>query len=391
MYVPSPNRLACSRGSLIPASFECVEVVGFRYAARCGPLAIRYGLQSLMIREIAQALFGGVPAADIAPWLADRIGGNLARVDVLIAAAQDFEGYPVSVMADEGFEGILIFVDATCGGPSEPVAAFLPFANRIVYVGSDREVANGFAEFVETPPAALRIFGEGRAGPDFVDRSPHIGRRLKLLAYVADEPCAPEAEALFDLVAAELGPREVVEALGACAGSRPDLRRSLDCGRNGCNQTIFESFRFALLVDAVAPGHRQRCPKRVGDDAGGLSVIDALLAGTVPIYSGGARAFDVLNPAAVIPAAFETHPGHISLGQAFVYLHESVLSNMSLEAEIASAPALQPLAASRLFARSGFAASVLAAVGRIGHSMPQTRCVMEEMSAADGVWRLTRS
>lgn len=186
--------------------------------------------------------------------------------------------------------------------------------DRTLYVGADRAAAAAYADAVEAPPGAFWILGRAahgdlprrlgalRAGP-LGPPHPSAGHP-KLLAYWANAPCLPEAEAFFDMAVgafARRGDLGAVEALGDCHGSRPEARPP---GWNAQRRVVAERdlaaalvpYRFVMAFEASAAAP-DRCPRHVGLD--GL-VLEALVAGAVPVYRGAADVGAVLNASALL-------------------------------------------------------------------------------------------
>lgn len=195
--------------------------------------------------------------------------------------------------------------------PSVPPALRCWDSRRTMYVGADRAAAAAYAAALELPPGALAVLRRAASGDldgqlaalRAAPPVPHPSvRREKLLAYLADE-CLPEAEAFFDLAVGALAGLGLgaVEALGACCGSHPEARPS---GWTAGAQlraahldraAALAPYRFALAFEASA-NSGDRCPRHVG----GSVVLEALAAGTVPVYRGPLEAWAVINEAAVL-------------------------------------------------------------------------------------------
>merc|ERR1712232_1494298 len=139
----------------------------------------------------------------------------------------------------------------------------------------------------------------------------------------------------------------IVEALGNCYGSHPEAR-PVACGRGGggpcraarINPAVaLASYRFAMAFDASADSVHA-CPRHVGASV----VLEALVAGTIPVYRGPMEAYAVLNSSAII-----FMQPWMSLAEGLLLLRE-VIDDGAAAARMAVAAALPFASEVRWFA-----------------------------------------
>jgi hypothetical protein len=181
------------------------------------------------------------------------------------------------------------------------------------------------------PEDSLLVSLRARSRPIDVSAS-----KSKLLAYISDE-CSPDEELFFDLAVEALQGYGIIEALGRCHGSHPELIPS-HCGGpcEAARQNPAEAlkpFRFSLSFDASSSSN-SHCPMHVSHRA-----FDALIAGAIPVYRGPDAAFAVLDRSAIVHV-----PTHSSLQEGVTVLVRAALDE-ALTAKMMAAPAL-PLDAS---------------------------------------------
>lgn len=320
-YMPSARYLNCSLGTLAPASFACIPCAQVNFLLADNPV-LQPGLGGGLISApedmwcyytcgrvrvksadndgldlIAKGLFRHLPCAEFSGWLEGEV---LAGTDLLVATASSFDRLPDTVLADNGFRGIVVLVDFGCGDLSVVAhPALRCWVDRVMYVGADRLAATAYATFLEVPPGALKLMGRHDRNLQTQLSRLRISERqtrltkTKFLAYRADE-CIPEEEKLFDLIYERLRGFGAVEALGRCHGSHPEAAVSPCNGACATGDESFRPFRFVLAVEPSAASQR-RCPRSVN-----ITVLDALIADAVPLYRGPDEAGAVLNDRAVI-------------------------------------------------------------------------------------------
>lgn len=405
-FTPSQSSLLCTSGELQLQGFSCESACAEQGAklpaiagpsaphlcehVSCGALVVTHGEGLAMV---ALGLLGHVPCREIRPWNREHV---LARTDVLVVSVADFEGVPTDVLQQQGFTGVVVWVDLECdvqdpdglsaeelqrrlfaagvgvpnaanhsrlvqmyaqaGMPPAVPPALRCWEPRTVYAGADRGAASVHAALLEFPPGSqLMLHGDLeqrrlRAHLDVLRQEPRsvapAASKPKLMAYIADR-CLPEAEVFFDLVFEMLGGLGAVEALGDCFGSHPEARPAACSGssRAGlCREarsdaaTALAPYRFALAFEASA-GSVWKCPRHVG----GSVLIPALVAGAVPVYRGPMEAYEAVNLSAVVLI-----PASASMKQA-VSLFRAAIDDGAMSSAMAAAAALPDRSVARWF------------------------------------------
>jgi len=296
----------------------------------------------------------------------------------------DFDTLPNTILMQSGFRGAVALVDMGCGKARHP--ALQCWQSRTFYIGADR-VAGLLhsAAYLEMPPGAVHLLarhGDGlfSAAPLSVPlarlrapQRPARNKKTKLLAYISDV-CSPAAERFFDLAVDALRGMGTVEALGRCHGSHPETVPAL-CGGpcEAARQNVtaaLEPFRFAMAFEESAES-TDRCPQHVGG-----MVLDALIAGAIPVYRGPDEALSILNrDALVFVAPFRP------LEEGLAKMRLAMLDTQGSLA-IASTPALQATPAHRWFMwddallghRTKLAADAVRLVQPVLKGAPHWRC-----------------
>lgn len=157
-------------------------------------------------------------------------------------------------------------------------------------------------------PLASTSFANRRAHSplDLATRPRPFQAKPKFLAYMA-YTCVDHRDRLFDLLVTAAARRGLgaADALSRCAGFRSGHRR---VGRNHTRNneaafldeavTLYQPYRFALVFEnKLVPGYVTE------------KIVNAFLAGAIPIYWGSSSVKDIFNPGAFLYANELQGPG----------------------------------------------------------------------------------
>lgn len=315
---------------------------------QCGSLRVSYSGHD-GLSWVAVAFFRHASCVEFSSW---SPGDSLVRTDLLVTTLDDMKGLHSSILESAGFRGVVVLVDFACGSLHVPPPSLRCWQSRTLLVGGDR-FAGQFhhGAFLETPPGVLSWLMRKGIEPKGLDMPASTlraskrtvgsaGAKTKLLAYISDV-CSPEEEKFFDMAVDGLKGYGIIEALGRCHGSHPELVPSA-CG-GPCEAArqnpaeALKAFRFAVAFDPSASSG-DHCPQHITH-----RVFDALVAGAIPVYRGPDEALAVLDRRAIIHI-----PAHRTLQEGFAIFRQVVL-DAAVTVEMMAAPALLPEASYRWF------------------------------------------
>jgi hypothetical protein len=247
-------------------------------------------------RAVTEAVFGGQPGFVVTNSMSDTCQ---------VVVYSHYETPP-----ETGPETVRVFLDGESGTPySAERDAPLSDADRAtVYVGPTanhaalraRGVICLFAPFVSLS------FGERSAATPLdlaLVRPPSDWHERRFCADMYSNP-VPFRESFFDSLCAEASGRGlVVDALGACSGSRTvSIRKSTRANANYLDEAValYRKYQYVIAFENEAvSGYVTE------------KIASAYLAGCIPVYSGTTTVFDIFEPASMI-FVDPTHPVTVS-------------------------------------------------------------------------------
>lgn len=189
------------------------------------------------------------------------------------------------------FKGVYVYLD---GEPDGLIDEHKQFVDQMLYIGPRSDTGAKSSIYL---PFVSMSYAERQANPLDLLKVPVKTKKTYFAAYMASN-CVPFREQYYDELVElarvhNLGP---VHALSKCHGRHPETRKKVETAKGRNNQhfmdtapELLKDYKFVLTMEnVVVPGYITEKP------------VNAMLAGSIPVYLGSRNIVDIFNSDSLI-------------------------------------------------------------------------------------------